>query len=134
VTYTATDAAGLTLSESFTVTVTDTQKPTIVAPANVVVNGWCQSVPANLVTVGSPATSDNCAGASVTNNAPAQFPVGVTAVKWIVTDASGNKDSAMQTVTVTPATVTATAAVTPLYPFPAGNANHLLRVWQHRAV
>jgi hypothetical protein len=51
--------------------------------------------------------------ASVTNNAPATYPVGQTTVTWTVTDGSGNAASASQLVTVTPnlaATTTAIAA------------------------
>jgi hypothetical protein len=36
----------------------------------------------------------------VTNNAPAQFPTGVTTVTWTVTDNSGNTKTCTQTVTV----------------------------------
>ena len=39
------------------------------------------------VNLGSPVTGDNCTVASVTNNAPSQFPVGLTTVTWTVTDA-----------------------------------------------
>ena len=38
--------------------------------------------------------------ASITNNAPALFPIGVTTVTWTATDASGNTATATQTVTV----------------------------------
>ena len=41
------------------------------------------------VALGTPTTADNCGVASVTNNAPAQFPVGTTTVTWTVTDNHG---------------------------------------------
>ena len=45
--------------------------------------------------------SDNCGVATVTNNAPALFPVGTTVVTWTVTDIHGNvTDTATQTVVV----------------------------------
>jgi hypothetical protein len=53
------------------------------------------------INLGTPATADNCAVASVTNNAPATFPLGTTIVTWTVTDASGNTATANQVVIVT---------------------------------
>ena len=52
------------------------------------------------VALGTPQTSDNNAVASVTHDAPAQFPVGTTTVTWTATDASGNSATATQLVTV----------------------------------
>jgi hypothetical protein len=45
-------------------------------------------------------TGDNCGVASVTNNAPATFPVGNTTVIWTATDINGNIKTATQIVTV----------------------------------
>ncbi|BAX80686.1 hypothetical protein ALGA_2359 [Labilibaculum antarcticum] len=42
----------------------------------------------------------NCANGSVTSDAPAVFPIGITTVTWTVTDASGNTATCKQTVTV----------------------------------
>jgi hypothetical protein len=53
------------------------------------------------VDLGTPATGDNCSIASVTNNAPATFPVGTTIVTWTVTDGSGNSATVNQVVIVT---------------------------------
>jgi trimeric autotransporter adhesin len=99
VTYTATDAAGNTSSASFTVTVNDTENPTITAPADVTVsaNSACNAFG---VALGTPTTADNCGVASVTNNAPGTFPLGTTTVTWTVTDNAGNTATATQTVTV----------------------------------
>ncbi len=99
VTYTATDAAGNFIIGSFTVTVADTEKPTITAPAAIQVNndaGQCTAV----ASVGNAITADNCGVQSVVNNAPAVFPVGNTTVTWTVTDIHGNVSTATQTVTV----------------------------------
>lgn len=101
VTYTATDAQGLVTTSSFTVTVTDAQMPTIIAPAAVQVTAALNSCTAT-ATLGSATTADNCGVASVTNNAPASFPVGSTTVVWTVTDVNGNISSANQIVTVVP--------------------------------
>jgi hypothetical protein len=50
--------------------------------------------------IGNPVTSDNCGVASVTNNAPSCFPIGMTAVTWTVTDIAGNSSTCVQNVTV----------------------------------
>ncbi len=100
VTWTVTDNSGNTATANQTVTVTDNQDPTITAPANVSVfpTTSCDTSGLNL---GTPVTNDNCGVASVSNNAPAIFPLGVTTVTWTVTDNSGNTATATQTVTVT---------------------------------
>lgn len=100
VTYTATDAAGNISTASFTVTVNDTENPTIMAPAAVQVTsdaGLCTAV----VNIGNAVTGDNCGVQSVGNNAPSVFSVGTTAVIWTVTDIHGNVSTATQLVTVT---------------------------------
>ncbi|MFZ4680656.1 MAG: fibronectin type III domain-containing protein [Flavobacterium sp.] len=55
------------------------------------------------VSLGTPATSDNCSVASVTNDAPSTFLMGNTTVTWTVTDANGNTNTATQIVVVQPA-------------------------------
>ena len=79
----------------------DTQDPTITCPANVT------NVPADAgqcyatgVALGSPTTEDNCGVATVTSNAPAQFPVGTTTVTWTVTDIHGRTATCNQSVAV----------------------------------
>ena len=101
VTYTATDAQGLTATASLTVTVTDNQLPTITAPADVQVTAALNTCTAS-ATLGSATTADNCGVGSTTNNAPATFPVGTTTVVWTVTDVNGNVATANQIVTVVP--------------------------------
>ncbi|MGB3870114.1 MAG: HYR domain-containing protein [Flavobacteriales bacterium] len=100
VTWTATDAGGNVITCAQTVTVTDTTTPTIACPANVqaTTNSGCTATGVDL---GTPVASDNCAGVSVTNNAPSAFPIGSTEVIWTATDASGNTATCTQTVTVT---------------------------------
>ena len=77
----------------------DNTIPVITAPLNVTVtpNLGCEAIG---VTLGSPITSDNCSVATVSNDAPAIYPIGTTTVTWTVTDASGNVASATQLVTV----------------------------------
>ncbi|MFL5741115.1 MAG: HYR domain-containing protein [Flavisolibacter sp.] len=100
ITWTATDASGKTSSCTQTVLVSDKEKPSITAPPaiNTTANaGKCSAV----VSLGTPVTSDNCGIASVTSNAPANFPVGSTTVLWTATDVNGNINTSTQTVTVT---------------------------------
>jgi hypothetical protein len=101
VTSTATDTAGNTISSSFTVTVKDTEKPTIGTNANIVQGtdpGQCGAV----VKYGLPKAADNCGVVSVVNNPPSGsvFPVGVTTVTSTATDAAGNFITSSFTVTV----------------------------------
>ncbi len=103
VTWTVTDGNNNQASATQTVTITDVTPPTIAAPANVTFDtpaGQC-AVASSSVSLGSPATSDNCpTGLTVTNNAPASFPLGNTVVTWTATDGGGNQATAQQTVTV----------------------------------
>ncbi|WP_345143006.1 HYR domain-containing protein [Flavobacterium ginsengiterrae] len=101
VTWTAKDAAGNTQTCTQTVTVNDTQKPTITCPSNVTVSADANSCSATGVVLGTPTTSDNCSGAvTVSNNAPTSFPLGNTTVTWTAKDAAGNTQTCTQTVTV----------------------------------
>jgi hypothetical protein len=94
VTWTATDVNGNTASCSQVINVTDTEFPTITAPADVNV---CSGA---TITLGTPTVNDNCGTPTYTNNAPGSYPIGTTVVTWTVTDASGNTASASQNVTV----------------------------------
>ena len=88
-------------SAAITLTIlNDVTPPTITAPATVSIctNTGCTAVGVNL---GTPITADNCSVSSVTNDAPAIFPLGNTTVTWTVTDISNNTATATQTVTVT---------------------------------
>ena len=86
---------------SFTVTVIDTQPPTVNCPTVPPVpatQGECQA-PVTYVA----STTDNCPGVNPVICTPAsgsQFPVGTTTVTCNATDAAGNPGSCMFTVTV----------------------------------
>jgi hypothetical protein len=106
--WTATDASLNTSTTSYTVTVNDNQAPVFTPEANKVRNtdpGVCSFT---LVGNGfNPAFSDNCTGATRTNNFNntntlngAVFPQGVTTVIWTATDASLNTSTTSYTVTV----------------------------------
>ncbi|HKQ07129.1 MAG TPA: HYR domain-containing protein [Blastocatellia bacterium] len=102
VTCSVTDASGNAGSCSFTVTVNDTQAPTITCPASSV-HDTDPNVCTAVVTYAAPTVSDNCPGAGSPTCSPASgssFPRGVTTVNCSVTDASGNSASCSFTVTV----------------------------------
>ncbi|GAB3877109.1 hypothetical protein GCM10028824_36390 [Hymenobacter segetis] len=100
VTWTATDAAGLTATATQTVTILDVENPTISAPAAVSVSTNPGQCSATGVALGNAIAADNCSAVTVTNNAPTTFAKGATTVTWTATDASGNVATATQTVTV----------------------------------
>ena len=109
ITYTVTDASGNTGTCSFTVTVNDTENPTIACVANQTRNannGVC-----TYTAIGTEfdptAFSDNCLGSTISNDfnnssslAGAIFPKGTTTVTWTVTDASNNTATCSFTLTV----------------------------------
>ena len=90
VTYTATDAGGLTTDCSFTVTVGDTVAPTITCPSNV------NTIDCSTVAVwDEPTAADNC-GIDSTNsshNSGESFAIGTTTVTYTVWDAAGSSAS-----------------------------------------
>jgi hypothetical protein len=79
---------------SFTVTVNDTQAPTITCPANVtaVTNQTCGASSCQVVNYPPPTASDNCPGVIVACVPPAGtcFGAGTTTVTCTATDTSGN--------------------------------------------
>jgi len=97
---TCTTAAGP--SCMFTVTVNDTQAPTITCPPPVIQSTGLNQCSAT-VTYPAPTVSDNCPGALIaTCNPPSgsTFPKGVTAVTCNVADGSGNPASCNFNVTI----------------------------------
>lgn len=106
VTYIFTDSAGNSVDCMFDVTVNDTEVPTIIAcPGNMV---SCTGTASWAV----PTATDNCAGVvSVfsTHNPGDTFPVGVTTVQYVFTDATGNADTCSFTVTVSKPVLTPVA-------------------------
>lgn len=95
----ATDACGNTATVTQNVTVTDTENPTIICPANINLSA-CQST----VTWITPEASDNCLGVTVAQTggpAPGStFANGTTTtITYTATDAAGNQQSCSFTVT-----------------------------------
>ena len=103
--WTATDVETVTSSTTQTVTVSDKENPSVIAPANKSVR-TNKGVSYALVDVGTATAADNCPNVTVTgarsDNAPlvAGYPLGVTTITWTAKDAAGNLATANQTVTV----------------------------------
>src|SRR5688572_30185105 len=99
VTYTITDGSTNTATCSFTVTVNDTENPTITCPSDTAVStdaGLCTYSG----TIGTPVTNDNCGVLSVIASPAGPYPTGTTMVTWTVTDVNGNTNTCTQNVTV----------------------------------
>ncbi len=105
----ATDSSANTATCSFTVTVNDTQPPTITCPPNQTV---AAGVP-TLVNYPPPTVLDNCPAVTAGCVPPSGslFPVGTTTVTCTATDGSANTAICTFTVTVTvaPCTITCSA-------------------------
>ena len=97
VTCTATDANNNTATGTFTVKVQDTTAPVLTVPANKTVEATGSQT---AVEIGQATADDSCPPVTITNNAPATFPVGTTVVTWTATDANGNASTKNQTITV----------------------------------
>ncbi len=102
-----TDAGGNYFCQATTfnqINIIDNTPPTITCPTNITVNANAGQCIATGVNLGLPVAADNCSIQSITNNAPASFPVGVTTITWTVRDfgngGSGRTATCAQTVTV----------------------------------
>jgi hypothetical protein len=96
VTCTASDSFGNTSEPcSFTITVSDTQPPTIACPANVTAVTPIPGGSSAVVTFPPPTAADNCAGVTTACNPPSgsTFAIGCTVVTCTATDTSGNTAS-----------------------------------------
>ena len=95
--WTATDANNNSASANQLITLSDSIPPVITAPANVIAEATGADTMLDLAS----ATATDAVGiASISSDAPAAFPIGVTTVTWTATDKAGNSSSAIQTVTV----------------------------------
>ena len=77
----------------------DTQAPSIRVPMDITANVDAGICTASRVVLGTATATDNCSFI-ITNDAPTNFPIGITTVTWRATDPSGNTTTATQTVTV----------------------------------
>jgi hypothetical protein len=93
-TFEVTDFSGETTICTFSVTVTDTENPTIV-------NCPADFATCNPVSWTAPTITDNCPGVVITSShTPGVFPVGVTTVTYTSTDVYGNQATCSFDVTV----------------------------------
>ncbi len=111
VTWIVTDDSDNTASCDQKVTVADNENPTITCMADIIINNTPGSCNGS-VTLIDPIFSDNCPGASVSNDAPATFPFGTTEFTWTVTDASNNTATCKQKVTINQIQTTSSVTVT----------------------
>ena len=101
VTWTATDASGNTATATQLITIEDHELPGIVQPLDITVSSETGKCSAG-VTLQAPPTTDNCAVASVTNDAPANgvYAVGTHTITWTVTDIHDNSATTTQRIIV----------------------------------
>lgn len=100
VTLTVTDVNGESSTCSTTITVTDTELPTIATLEDLSIfndPGVCSAT----VSLPEPETADNCEVETVSHDQTDAFPLGETIVTWTVTDIHGNSNSTIQKVIVT---------------------------------
>ncbi|WP_151734618.1 HYR domain-containing protein [Paenibacillus tengchongensis] len=98
--WTATDANGNEITAKQNVIIADRTKPQLNAPADITTEATARRT---AVDIGKAAASD-IFKVTVTNNAPADYPVGTTKVVWRAEDANGNVTLAEQIVTITDTT------------------------------
>ncbi|WP_074648734.1 HYR domain-containing protein [Paenibacillus jilunlii] len=96
VTWTATDANSNIITATQKVIVVDTVKPVLTIPANITKEAEGRRT---AVSIGT-ATAEDIFKVNITNNAPADFPVGTTEVSWTAKDENGNVSTAKQLITV----------------------------------
>ena len=96
VTWTATDAAGNSATATQNVSVVDTTPPSLTPPPDIDV---VATGPLTAIDIGMAEASDLFDIQSLTNDAPALFPLGITEVTWTAVDNNGNTSTAIQRVT-----------------------------------
>ena len=111
VTITAYDGNGNTSECTFTVTIEDAELPSVACPMNVEIDaaaGQTSVVVDNITPLGF---TENCPGAMITyttddgqsgedDASGLSFPIGVTTVTYLITDAAGNESNCSFTVTI----------------------------------
>jgi hypothetical protein len=105
ITWTATDADGLSGTAIQTVTVVDKENPLLAAPADATADND-PGLPSAVVLAGGASAEDNCHEVTISSArsdgaaSGAPYMVGLTKVTWTATDASGNIATAVQSITV----------------------------------
>lgn len=99
--WTAKDANGNISTGIQKVTIVDTTAPVVTPPPNLTVEATGPLTPVN---IGMATATDLVGVVSLTNDAPASFPLGTTTITWTARDAAGNIGTVKQTVTVVDST------------------------------
>jgi hypothetical protein len=114
VTWTATDAMQAIATDTQTVTVRDTIPPSLSVPEDVTAMQQSGQETTAVELGVATATDTVDERPTITNNAPPNgFPLGETRVTWTATDASGNRTSDVQLVSVTAAAAESCSALLP---------------------
>ncbi len=100
VTLTATDVNGNVSACSATVTVEDLMPAVILCRASVNTVNDAGTCGANVLLLPPLILEENCSVEQVSNDAPANFPLGTTTVTWEILDAGNNPSTCVQTVTI----------------------------------
>ncbi|WP_165776423.1 HYR domain-containing protein, partial [Candidatus Nitrosotalea bavarica] len=95
--WTAKDVSGNTSNATQTVNVVHTIPPRLIVPTSIVFEAT--SLNNNTISLGTPTVVD-IEQVTVTNDAPKQFPIGLTTITWTAKDVSGNTSNATQTILV----------------------------------
>jgi gliding motility-associated-like protein len=82
------------------INIEDNESPTITCAVDITLDTDTGLCTASNVNLGNITASDNCIVSSLTNNAPAIFPIGDTTVIWTAIDGVGNTSTCEQIVTV----------------------------------
>ena len=78
----------------------DVTPPTITCPPDTVLFAPAGSCSVTAINLGMASAFDNCGIASITNNAPANYAVGITQITWTAKDNSNNAGTCLQKVTI----------------------------------
>jgi hypothetical protein len=98
--WTLVDVGGIETTDTQTVTVIFND-PIITAPNNLNIDPDPSSCVAENIDLGAPTITGGCGIQTISNDAPTEFPIGVTQVLWTLIDGSGIETTDTQTVTVT---------------------------------
>lgn len=88
------------LTKDVVVDPSDVILPTVIMPSDITIGTDTGSCSATLLTTGTVTATDNCAIASIENDAPGTFPLGVTTITWTITDSASNTVTQTQLIRV----------------------------------